>query len=46
VLDITGFSSVIYILYEGGELRPALVTTGKFDLALSRSFRALGELNR
>jgi len=34
VLDITAFSTIIYIWYEGGELRPSLVRIEKLDLAL------------
>jgi hypothetical protein len=32
VLDIGFFSSIIYILYEGGVLRPPVVTPGYYGL--------------
>jgi hypothetical protein len=40
VLDTGNFSSIIYIWYEGGELRPALVRLRSLDLALSRRSRS------
>jgi len=45
VLDIRVFSSIIYILYEGGLLRPPLVTLSCVSIGLShhRSRRKNGE---
>ena|SRR6188768_4090079 len=43
VLDIKNFSSIIYIWYEGGQLRPALVRLGRVR---PRPFAAIAELNR
>jgi hypothetical protein len=43
VLDIKKFSSIIYIWYEGGKLRPALV---RLSSVRPRPFAAVAELNR
>ena len=43
VLDIKNFSSIIYIWYEGGQLRPALV---RLASSTSHLFVAVAELNR
>ena len=43
VLDIKNFSSIIYIWYEGGQLRPALVRLGRVR---PRPFAAVAELSR
>ena len=43
VLDIKNFSSIIYIWYEGGQLRPALV---RLRRVRPRPFAAVAELNR
>ena len=43
VLDIKNFSSIIYIWYEGGQLRPALV---RLRTVRPRPFAAVAELNR
>jgi hypothetical protein len=43
VLDIKKFSSIIYIWYEGGKLRPALV---RLRIGQPCPFAAVAELNR
>jgi hypothetical protein len=46
VLDIKNFSSIIYIWYEGGQLRPALVRLARVPSSTSHLFVAVAELNR
>jgi hypothetical protein len=46
VLDIKNFSSIIYIWYEGGQLRPALVRLARIPSSTSHLFVAVAELNR
>jgi hypothetical protein len=39
VLDRSFFSSIIYILYEGGSLSPPVVTTGLPDTSWAATFQ-------